>query len=99
MAGVEGRLWETLETDGWRERCLPSADGREVLCPVTADAGAGSAFCDVVEVIRIVFGRRAEDSGVLHAAVAGVPGRLRAGGVATIEAANTGASSATGDCR
>jgi hypothetical protein len=91
MAGVEGRLRETLETDGWRERCLPIAGGREILFSVAADAGVVSGFCDIVEAIRRVFGRIAEDSGVLDAAVAGVPGRLIAGGVATIEAANTGA--------
>src|SRR5437762_8069583 len=48
--------------------------------------------------MRRVFGRIPEDSGVLEAAVAGVSGRLRAGGVAVIAAANTGACSTAGDC-
>lgn len=98
IAGVEGRLREMLETDGWRERCLPRAAGSEILFSITAEVGVVSGFCAIVEVMRRVFGRIAEDSGVLEAAVAGVPGRLSAGGVATTEAANTVFGSVTGDC-
>ena len=44
MAGVEGRLGDMLETEGWRERCLAIVDGIMTLLSVAADAGAVSGF-------------------------------------------------------
>ena len=99
MAGVDGRLREMLEIEGCRERCLPRPDGNTPLFSVTAEAGVVvSGFWVIVVVTRIVLGRPADVSDVLDETSAGVPGRLEAGGVASLEAANTWFSSVTVDC-
>src|ERR1700733_9298929 len=97
-AGVEGRLRETLEIEGCRERCLPNPDGKTPLFSVTAEAGVVSGFWVIVVVTRIVLGRIADVSDVLDATSAGVLGRLEVGGVASMEVANTWFSSVTVGC-
>src|SRR5271156_2853729 len=87
-----------LEMEGCRERCLPNPDGKPPLFSVTAEVGVVSDFWVIVVVTRIVFGRIADVSDVLDATSAGVTGRLEAGRVATMEAANTWFSSVTVDC-
>jgi hypothetical protein len=98
IAGVEGWLREMLEIEGCREHCLPSPAGKTPLFSAMAEAGVVSDFWVIVVVTRIVLGHIADVSDILGATSAGVTGRLEAGGVATMEAANAWFSSVVVDC-